>query len=161
MRRVFITAILVILGLSFAFAAIRFTQMHDALPQAEADEIKVNLQFDLDEDIGLFLIDYDVNGTHGAGGISNANQSMLKRDSKDLFWSFDRKQLVTPSDTADVMLKFTVVTQYFEPNYDNIYPEECMIPADEISITAQFGEIYDVIITGNRIDGYQAIMNEP
>lgn len=155
MKKYFMTGFLLMLGLSFAFAAISFTQTDDALQRVEDNEIKVNIQFDLDEDIGLFLIDYDVNGMRGAGGISNANKAMLKRDSKDLFWSFDKELLVSPTDTAGVTLTFTVVTQYFAPNNDNIYPEAYMIPVDTIFFPARFGEIYCVTITGNRVDGYQ------
>lgn len=56
----------------------------------------------------------------------------------------------------DIKLLFTIVTEYFEPNYDNIYPEEYMIPIDVISFKADFGKTYYVTITGNRSDGYHA-----
>ena len=155
MKKILVTVILIILGLSFLFAAIRFTKAGDTAPQAEDDEIKVNIQFDLDEDIGLFLIDYDVEGNQGKGGISNADKSMLKKDQTDLFWSFDKEHFGVSANTADVAMHFTVVTQYFDPNYDNIYPDAYTIPAGTVSFTAQFGEIYYVTITGNKDDGYQ------
>ena len=156
MKNFFVTVILIIWGLSFVFVAIRFTKEGDAAPQAEDDEIKVNIQFDLGEDIGLFLVDYDVEGNQGKGGISNADKSMLKRDQTDLFWSFDKEHFGNSVNTVDVTIQFTVVTQYFNPNYDNIYPDAYTIPAGTVSFTAQFGEIYYVMITGNRDDGYQA-----
>lgn len=151
----------ILLALLIVFDAFRLIQTHRALPQAEADEIKVHIQFDLAEDIGLFLIDYDLDGNCGAGGISNADKSMLKKDQKDLFWSLDQEHAKASDNAAAVTLKFTVVTRYFDPNYDNIYPEAYMKPAGTVSFTGEFGKIYDVTITGSHDDGYQAVLRVP
>ncbi|MCQ2551598.1 MAG: hypothetical protein MJ146_05370 [Clostridia bacterium] len=153
-------SILVILALVIVFAVVKIRMIDDAPLQAEDDEIKVNIRLDLDEDIGLFLISYDVNGAEGSGGVSNADHSMLKKDSKDLYWSFYKEQLETDADAADVKLSFTVVTDYFEPNYDNNYPEEYTIPMDAISFHANFGEIYYVTIKGSKVNGYQVFIGE-
>ncbi len=153
-------SILVILALLIVFAVVKIGMIDDAPQQAEDDEIKVNIRLDLDEDIGLFLISYDVNGAEGSGGVSNADHSMLKKDSKDLYWSFYKEQLETDTDAADVKLSFTVVTDYFEPNYDNNYPEEYMIPMDAISFHANFGETYYVTIKGSKVNGYQVFIGE-
>ena len=128
-------------------------------PLQSENEIKVNIQLDLTEDIGLFLINYDVNGITGAGGISNANKSMINKDSHDIYWSFSKEQLGAPVETANVMLQFTIVTEYFDPNYDNIYPEEYMVPIEPISFQGKFGELYHVIVTGNKVNGYHAGVN--
>ena len=57
------------------------------------------------------------------------------------------------------MLQFTIVTEYFDPNYDNIYPEEYMVPIEPISFQGKFGELYHVIVTGNKVNGYHAGVN--
>lgn len=160
MKKIVKVVILIILALMIVFAVARFGHLYDVPPQAEDNEIKVNIKLDVNEDIGLFLIDYDVNGEDGTGGISNADKTMIKRDSTDLYWSFYKEQLDNPADTVDVKLLFTIVTEYFDPNYDNIYPEEYMIPIDVISFKADFGETYYVTITGNRVNGYQAVIDE-
>jgi len=119
MKKIIKVAIMFILALVLVFAVVKFSPFYGAPPLAEDDEIKVNIKLDLNEDIGLFLINYDVNGADGTGGISNADKSMIKRDSKDLYWSFYKEQLDTSTDTVDVILEFIAVTEYFEPNYDN------------------------------------------
>lgn len=132
-----------------------------AIPPADPDEIKVNVILDLDEDIGLLLVDYDVNGRTGGGGSSNADRSMLKKDSKDLYWSISKQELGihTDSSTAvDVVLKFSAVTEYFDPNYENDYPEEYVLPLGDVAFSARFGETYRVMITGNRLTGYDVIL---
>ena len=160
MKRKIIVSILIILALLIVFAVVKIGTNDDAPPQAEDDEIKVNIRLDLDDDIGLFLVSYDVNGAEGSGGVSNADQSMLKKDSKDLYWSFYKEQLETITDTVDMKLSFTVVTEYFEPNYDNNYPKEYMIPLDVISFKANFGETYCVTIKGSKVNGYQVFIDE-
>ncbi len=132
----------------------------DRLPRTGEDEIRVIIQLDLKEDIGLLLIDHDVNGTTGTGGISNANKSMLRRDSKD-YWTIDKQFVEHPADTVSVTLRFRVVTEYFDPNYDNIYPEEYVEPMDAVSFTAEFGKSYSVTITGDRVNGYHAVLEDP
>ena len=156
MKRKIKVLILIILALLIAFAVVKIGTNDDAPPQAENDEIKVNIRLDLDEDIGLLLFSYDVNGTEGSGGVSNADQSMLKKDSKDLYWSFYKEELETAADTVDMKLSFTVVTEYFEPNYDNNYPKEYMIPMDAFLLQVNFGETYYVTIKGSKANGYHA-----
>ena len=127
--------------------------------QAAKDEIMLKIQLDLNEDIGLLVIDHDVDGKKGSGGMSNADKSMLKRNDV-LDWSFDR-QLYDPSaDTVDLTVRFTVVTEYCDPNYENIYPEEYMVPMEALSFKANFGETYSITITGDKVNGYQAALND-
>ena len=121
------------------------------------DEIKVKIQLDLQEDIGLLLIDWDVNGQKGMSGTSNADRSKIKHNDTE-YWEFEKQFLEDPADTVGLTLKFIVVTEYFDPNYDFIYPEEYMMPMDEISFTADFGEIYFVTITGDNVNGYKAFL---
>ena len=123
----------------------------------DEDKILVNIQLDLDEDIGLLLTEWDINGQTGGSGACNADRSMLKRDSSNE-WEFDRVMLEKPADTYEVKLKFIVVTEYFDPNYDFDYPDEYKIPMNEIAFTAKFGETYYVTITGGHQEGYQAVL---
>lgn len=135
-------------------------QMIDVQP-SDADEIKVNVILDLDEDIGLLLVDYDVNGRTGGGGSSNADRSMLKKDSKDLYWSISKQELGIHTDSstaADVVLKFSAVTEYFDPNYENDYPEEYVLPLGDVAFSARFGETYRVVINGSQLTGYYVIL---
>ena len=129
--------------------------------QGNVDEIKVMIRLKLKEDIGLLVLDYDVNGQTGGGGIFNADRSMLKRNSNDLVWDYDRGKLEQPADEVGLRLQFTVVTKYYEPNYENNYPKKDMIPMEAISFQASFGEVYYVTITGSRAEGYQAVLEQP
>ena len=124
----------------------------------EEDEIKVVIHLDLDEGIGLFLVDYDADGAEGTGGMSNADKSTIKRDDV-LYWSLDRRCLDNAADGVKLVLKFSVVSQYFDPNYDNVYPEEYVIDAGSVSFDAAFGGTYSVTITGGRESGYRAVLN--
>ena len=127
----------------------------DPPPVPDDDEIIVRITLDLKQDIGLLLTDHTVDGHKGGGGMSNADRTMIKRDDV-LYWSFKKSEYGITEDKADLTLKFTVVTEYFEPNYENIYPEECLVPMNEIHFTAEFGKIYDAVITGSSENGYSA-----
>lgn len=140
-----------------AFVLSGCSQTYDAPPQANEDEIKLKMQLDLKENIGLLLINYDANGSEWSGGVSNADKSMIKRDDI-LYWAFDKQQLDHPANAVNLTVQFTVVTEYCDPNYDNIYPEEYMIPMDAISWRADFGETYLITISGDKTNGYQAVL---
>ena len=126
----------------------------DAVPE---DEITLRIKLDTKEDFGLLLIDYDANGSGGRGGISNANKSLIKHDDR-LFYSLPKRAFDDPSDVEDLSIQFTVITQYFEPNFDEIYPTEYTIPLDAISLNADFGKSYSIIICGDMANGYQAFL---
>ena len=123
------------------------------------NEIKLIIQLDLKEDIGLLIIHHIVDGAEGGGGMSNADKSMLKRNDV-LDWSFDKQFYENAGDTVDLTVQFTVVTEYCDPNYDNVYPEELQIPMDAITFKASFGETYYINITGDMANGYQAELVE-
>ena len=128
-------------------------------PRAADNEIMLVIKLDLKEDIGLLVIDHVLDGNEGSGGVSNADRSMIKRDDT-LYWTFDKRNYDDPSDTVDLTLRFTVVTEYCDPNYDNIYPEEFMIPIEAVSFSADFGGTYCVTIAGDKTDGYHTVLNE-
>ena len=123
------------------------------------DEIALRIKLDTKEDFGLLLIDYDANGSGGRGGISNANKSLIKRG-EQLFYTLPRRASGDPSGVENLSIRFTVITKYFEPNFDEIYPEEFTIPMDAISLNAEFGKSYSIIIIGDMANGYHAFSAE-
>lgn len=128
---------------------------------AEENEIKVLIDLDLKEDIGLLLIDYQVDDETGKSGISNADKSLLRRDDVNLDWSYYWKSPDAPPDAADVSLQFIVVTEYFDPDYEFNYPEEYLIPMEAVTFSAEYGKTYRVTVTGDRESGYQAALSAP
>lgn len=153
-------AILILMTLLLSLSLAGCNLYGDAPPVAEEDEIKVLINLDLNEDIGLLLTKYTVNGKEGMSGNSNADKSMLQRDSTNLVWSYNKEFLDNPANIVDVTLQFIIVTEYFEPDYEFDYPDEYLIPVDAISFSAEFGETYYVTITGDQVNGYQADIEE-
>lgn len=156
---------LVLLVVTLATCMSGCNSSNDALYQTAEDEIKLIIQLDVKEDIGLLILDQNVSGVERIGGISNADKSMLKRDDI-LDWSFDKKGpeldgVEFSENTVDLALRLRVITEYFEPNYESFYPEEYTVLLDPISFQASFGETYHITITGDRENGYQAVLDEP
>ena len=90
-------------------------------PYAPAeDEIALQIQLDLNEEIGLLIIDYAAGESSGSGGVSNADKSPLKRDEL-LFYTLERRFFDDPAAVDSLRLTFTVITEYQEPNYENVY----------------------------------------
>lgn len=123
------------------------------------DEIALYITLDTKEDIGLIVFDYTANGREYGGGVSNADRSMIKRDDV-IINTWDRKQLECEGDTVDLTFKFRVITEYVDPNYKNIYPEEITRYLEPVSLKASFGNSYDVKITGDKMNGYKASITE-
>ena len=148
-------AVLFVLGASLMF----YLQMtRDAYMPAE-DEIALQIQFDIKEDIGLLAYDYCADGHAYSGGMSNADKSLIKRDSKNII-VWNKEELGSSSDTVGLSIQFRIITEYVEPNFEYIYPEDITRYIDPISWEAHFGESYDITITGDRINGYQAVLND-
>ena len=146
-------AMVVVLGLGF----ILYKQtIPDEYAPAD-DGIALYIQLDTKEDIGLLLINYDANGSGGRGGISNANRSLLKHD-EQLFYTLPKHAFDNPSDVENLSIQFTVITEYVEPNFEEIYPEEYKIPIDAIFLNADFGESYSITISGDTTNGYTAVL---
>ena len=132
----------------------------NAEPQAAEDEIMLKIQLDLKEDIGLLIIHHDVDGHEGGGGISNADKSMIRHD-ETLYWTFGKEFYEGSAETVNMTLEFAIVKEYCDPNYDNIYPEEYVIPMESISFSAGFGESCLITITGGNESGYEAALDNP
>ena len=154
--KIFLAVLLV-----FLCAAVLFWWNQPVGPPAEAaeDEILLRIKLDTREDLGLLLIDYDANGSGGRGGISNADRSLI-RHNELLFYALPGRAFDHPSDVENLSVQFTVITEYFEPNFEEIYPEEYTIPLDAISLNADFGKSYSIVIYGDKMNGYKAILTQ-
>lgn len=125
--------------------------------QPDGQQINLQIQLDLKEDIGLLIVESDIGGSKASGGISNADKSMLKKD-EALYWQIDKQNSDNLSDTVGLSLRFTIVTAYCDPNYENVYPEEYMMPLEAVSFAAKYGETYAIRIVGDKASGYRAVL---
>ena len=55
-------------------------------------------------------------------------------------------------------IQFTVITEYVDPNNENIYPVEYTKLMDAIPLKANFGESYLITISGYKMNGYKAVL---
>ena len=122
-----------------------------------ADEIALHIQLDTEEDIGLLVYDYRAEGHEYSGGISNADGSLIKHDSDNIV-VWNKEELNTFSDTFELSMQFRIITEYVTPNYENIYPDDITKYMEPISWDANFGESYSITITGDKTNGYKAIL---
>ncbi len=147
-------AIAVALGLGFILCR---QMISDEYVPAD-DEIALHIQLDTKEDVGLLVFDYRADDCEYSGGMSNADKSLLKHDSDNiLVWN--KQELNSSSDTVELSIQFRIITEYVDPNYENIYPEDFTKYIDPISWKAHFGESYFITITGDKISGYKAVLN--
>ena len=149
-----IAAMAVALGLSLVV----YNRFHGKDYVPAADEIALQIQVDTKEDIGLLVYDYQAGGRTYSGGISNADGSLIKHDSDNIV-VWNREELNNISDPFELSMQFRVITEYVTPNFENIYPEDITKYAEPIAWEAGFGETYHITITGNRVDGYKAVLN--
>lgn len=123
------------------------------------DEIALHIQLDIDRDIGLLVFDYYADGQEHSGGVSNADRSLMKPNS-DLIQVWNRQELNSSSDTVELSIQFRMITEYVEPNFENVYTEDITQYIDTpISFHAHFGEAYFITITGDQASGYKAVLN--
>ena len=122
-----------------------------------ADEIALHIQLDTEEDIGLLVYDYRADGHEYSGGISNADESLIKHDSDNIV-VWNKEELNTLSDIFELSMQFRIITEYVTPNYENIYPDDITKYMEPISWDANFGESYFITITGDKTNGYKAIL---
>lgn len=149
-------AIVAVLGLGF----ILYNQIIYSGKYVPADdEIALHIQLDTEEDIGLLVFDYSANGSKQSGGISNADKSLMKHDER-LIEVWNKETLQCSADTVELSIQFRIITKYVDPNYENIYPEDITQYIDDsISWKARFGESYFITITGDKTNGYKAVLN--
>ena len=148
-----ILAIAVVLALVFI---VYYRAIPDEYVPA-ADEIALHIQLDTEEDIGLLVYDYRADSHEYSGGISNADGSLIKHDSDNIV-VWNKEELNTLSDTFELSMQFRIITEYVTPNYENIYPDDITKYIEPISWDANFGESYFITITGDKTNGYKAIL---
>ena len=150
-----IAAIVVMLGLSLVF----YNQIIPNEYVPADDEIALHLQLDTEEDVGLLVYDYRADSYEYSGGISNADGSLIQHDSDNIV-VWNKEELNNISDSFELSMQFRIITEYMAPNYENIYPDDITRYLEQISWEAHFGESYFITITGDRTDGYKAVLNE-
>ena len=123
--------------------------------EAEADKINLQIQLDLEEDIGLFLCEAEAPRFHVTDGQANADRSLIRRDEL-LYDSFTRWQFETPGEPKEITLRFSVVTEYVDPNFENDYPDELVTSLDPVTVSARFGDTVRIVVHGGHDTGYWA-----
>ena len=146
--------LVVVLGLGFIC-------YHQAIPEEYApadDEIALHIQFDGNEDIGLLVYDYCADGHEYSGGTSNADGSLIGHDS-DFIVGWNKDELESSADTVALSVQFRIITEYVTPNYENVYPDDITKYTEPISWKARFGTSYFITITGDKTNGYRAVLS--
>lgn len=148
-------AVLVIIGFGF----IIYNQTFSGEYMPSDDEIALHIQLEMKEDVGLLVYDYSANNHQYSGGTSNADKSLIKHDD-NIVVVLNKQQLNSSSDAVELSMQFRIITEYVTPNYENIYPEDITRYTDPISWEAQFGKSYYITVSGDKTNGYTAILNE-
>src|SRR5699024_1452926 len=85
--------------------------------------------------------DRDIAGNDFSGGISNVDKSLLKHDEL-LINNYTKEEFPNVEDLNNLKLRFSIITKYVDPNYENVYPEEYTKVMEPIYIDAKYGETY-------------------
>ena len=149
-----IAAIVVVMGLGLVV----YNQIIPNKYVPADDEIALHLQLDTEEDVGLLVYDYRADSHEYSGGISNADGSLIKHDSDNIV-VLNKEDLNNIADTFELSMQFRIITEYVAPNYENAYPDDITKYMESISWEAHLGESYFITITGDRVDGYKAVLN--
>lgn len=144
-------------GLFLVFSLFGCGKLEKENVEVANDEIALKIKLDLKEDIGLLIVDYEVDGVKGSGGISNANKSYLK-SGETLIYTINKREFDNLIDIENMMVQFSIITEYIEPNYENIYPLECTKMMEPIYLKGRYGEIYNITIKGDKVNGYSALL---
>ncbi len=127
--------------------------------RVKPDEIALRIKLDVQEDVGLIVYDYSIDGHDFSGGVSNADRSLIGKDEELIItWSKEELQRIlekeSGADSYDLKLAVRIITEYVDPNYENVYPEEITKYLKPIEWTVSFGNEYDLSITGDKTNGY-------
>ena len=149
--------IAILVGLAAVIIAAVLYIISSQPPKPREDEIMLKIQLDLKEDIGLLILDHSIDGHDGGGGVSNADRSLIRHNDV-LYWNIYKGDYEELGNTVSLKLRFRVVTEYCDPNFDNIYPEELVRYLEPITMMADFGRMYAMTISGDRTNGYKAVL---
>lgn len=108
--------------------------------------------------MGLLVYDYRAEDRDYSGGISNADGSLLPGDSENMV-VWNREELESTADALALWIRFRVITEYVTPNFENVYPADITKALEPIAWEARFGQTYTIAITGDRTNGYQAVLH--
>ena len=150
-----IAAVVIVLGLSLVV----YNQMIPNEYAPADDEIVLHIRLDAKEDIGLLVFDYRADSHEYSGGISNADGSLISRDSDNIV-VWNQEELNNPSEPFELSMQFRIITEYVAPNYENVYPDDITKYMEPVSWEAHFGESYFITITGDQTNGYKAVLNK-
>ena len=145
--------IIIIILLILSFLLIKYLKNNEY--NTPLEEITLEIKLDLKEDIGLIIIDYEVDDISGSGGISNANKTLISHNDT-LTYTLNKQEFNNLSNIENLIINFKIITKYIDPNYENIYPEEYTSTMSPIQIKAHYGETYHITITGDKTNGYIA-----
>ncbi len=145
--------IIIIILLILSFLLIKYLKNNEY--NTPLEEITLEMKLDLKEDIGLIIIDYEVDDISGSGGISNANKTLISHNDT-LTYTLNKQEFNNLSNIENLIINFKIITKYIDPNYENIYPEEYTSIIAPIQIKAHYGETYHITITGDKTNGYIA-----
>lgn len=149
----YLKVMMILLGIVFICFFV-YSRFFPSKVVPQDDEIFVQVQLNIKEDIGLLIYDYEVNDHIFSEGIANADKSLLKHDGI-VTLSFSKDHLKVDQSSIKMKINFRVITQYVDPNYENIYPEELTKSIDEFNLHMEFGKIYYLELTGDAMHGYQ------
>ncbi|MGN0573641.1 MAG: hypothetical protein ACI4IX_06850, partial [Acutalibacteraceae bacterium] len=121
------------------------------------DEIALQIKLDIKEDIGLLVVNYTANGSSYSGGVSNADKSLLKHGEL-ITYTLSKQDFDNQENIENMSVQFVIITEYVDPNYENIYPSEYAVPLEAIDLNANFGNSYNITISGDKTNGYKAVL---
>ena len=121
------------------------------------DEIALQIKLDIKEDIGLLIVNYEANGSSFSGGVSNADKSLLKHGEL-ITYTLSKQDFDNQENIENMSIQFEIITEYVDPNYENIYPAEYTKPLEAIDLKANFGNSYNITISGDKANGYKAAL---
>ena len=131
--------------------------------RGEEDEFAIVVKLDVEKDIGLLVYDYQINEHQFGGGVSHADRSMIRRD-EQLIITFSREELnnelETDTDKYLIKMRFRIITEYVDPNFENIYPQDITRYLEPLEWEAYLGQQYNIRITGDKTGGYMITLEQ-
>ena len=111
-------------------------------------------------DIMLWLMYIAVAAALAVTGLSVLKTLRQRTKDDEIINVWSREELGSPSGSFDFSIRFRIITEYVDPNFENVYPEEITRWLDPVGWTAEIGKAYDVHITGGRDVGYAVTVSE-